>query len=107
MMRQTHTMASGITTVLLVLGHTGGGAVKAAMAADPVPGQISMLYQHIQPSVAHAGGDVGQAIAHNATLQAHVLRTSSTVVREALHAAQVRVASGVYDLATGTVTLQG
>jgi carbonic anhydrase len=94
-------------TVLLVLGHTGCGAVKAAMTADPVPGQISALYQHIQPAVAHAGGDVGQAIAHNATLQAHVLRTSSTVVREALHAAQVRVASGVYDLATGTVTLQG
>jgi len=30
--------------VLLVLGHTGCGAVKAAMKADAVPGQISALY---------------------------------------------------------------
>jgi len=30
--------------VLLGLGHTGCGAVKAAMKADAVPGQISALY---------------------------------------------------------------
>src|SRR5215471_3002223 len=35
---------------LLVLGHTSCGAVKAAMKADSVPGQISALYQRIQPS---------------------------------------------------------
>jgi carbonic anhydrase len=93
--------------VLLVLGHTGCGAVKAAMKADAVPGQISTLYQYLQPSVEDAGGDFGQAIAHNAKVQANLLRTSSTVVREALKAAKVRVESGVYDLATGKVTLQG
>ena len=93
--------------VLLVLGHTGCGAVKAAMQADPVPGQISALYQHIQSAVDQSGGDVGKAIANNAKLQAHLLRTSSTVVRDALKAAKVRVESGVYDLATGKVTLQG
>jgi carbonic anhydrase len=93
--------------VLLVLGHTGCGAVKAAMKADAVPGQISSLYQYLQPSVEHSRGDFGQAIAHNAKFQANLLRTSSTVVREALKAAKVRVESGVYDLATGKVTLQG
>jgi carbonic anhydrase len=93
--------------VLLVLGHTGCGAVKAAMKADAVPGQISALYQYLQSAVEHSGGDFGQAIAHNAKLQANLLRTSSTVVREALKAAKVRVESGVYDLATGKVTLQG
>jgi carbonic anhydrase len=93
--------------VLLVLGHTGCGAVKAAMQADAVPGQISALYQYLQAAVEHSGGDFGQAIANNAKFQAHVLRTSSTVVREALKAAKVRVESGVYDLATGKVTLQG
>ena len=93
--------------VLLVLGHTGCGAVKAAMKADAVPGQISALYQYIQPSVEHAGGDVGKAIANNAQFQANLLRTSSTVIRDALKAAKVRVKSGVYDLATGKVTLHG
>jgi carbonic anhydrase len=55
--------------------------------------------------VERSGGDVGPAIAHNAQLQAHLLRTSSTVGREAVQAAKVRVESGVYDLATGKVTL--
>jgi hypothetical protein len=32
-----------------------------------------------------------------------LLRTSSTVVRDALKAATIRVESGVYDLATGRV----
>jgi carbonic anhydrase len=93
--------------VLLVLGHTGCGAVKAAMKADAVPGQISALYQYLQSSVEDAGGDFGQAIANNAKVQANLLRTSSTVVRDALKAAKVPVESGVYDLATGEVTLHG
>jgi len=91
--------------VLLVLGHTGCGAVKAAMKADAVPGQISALYQHIQSSVEHSGGDFGKAISINARFQTNLLRTSSTVVRDALKAGNVRVESGVYDLATGKVTL--
>ena len=93
--------------VLLVLGHTGCGAVKAAMKADTVPGQISALYPHIQSAVELSGGDFGQAISNNAKFQANLLRTSSTVVRDALKAAKVRVESGVYDLATGKVTLHG
>jgi len=93
--------------VLLVLGHTGCGAVKAAMKADAVPGQISVLYQHIQASVELSGGDLGKAISNNARFQANLLRTSSTVVRDALKAAKLRVESGVYDLATGKVTLHG
>ena len=93
--------------VLLVLGHTGCGAVKAAMKADAVPGQISALYQYIQSSVEHSGGDFGKAISHNAKLQANLLRTSSTIVRDAVKAAKIRVESGVYDLATGKVTLHG
>ena len=91
--------------VILVLGHTGCGAVKAAMHADEVPGQISTLYQHIQPAVALSGGDVGKAIVGNAEMQATLLRTSSTVVRDAVKAGTVRVESGVYNLATGAVTL--
>lgn len=91
--------------VLLVLGHTNCGAVKATAKADAVPGQISALYQHLQPAVAASGGDLGKAIAVNAAMQANLLRTSSTVVREALRTAKIRVESGVYDLASGRVTL--
>lgn len=91
--------------VLLVLGHSACGAVKAAMKADAVPGQISSLYPHLRPAVEQSGGDVDKAIAANAKIQADLLRTSSPVIREAVKAGKLRVESGVYDLATGKVTL--
>ena len=90
---------------LLVLGHTSCGAVKAAMKADAVPGQISALYQHLQPAVEQSGGHVDKAIEANGRFQADLLRTSSTVIREAAKAGKLKVDAGVYDLATGKVSL--
>ena len=90
---------------ILVLGHTNCGAVKAAMKGDSVPGQISVLYQHLRPAVDQAGGDVAKATEVNARLQAELLRTSSTVIRQAVTAGTVKVAAGVYDLASGKVTV--
>jgi carbonic anhydrase len=90
---------------LLVLGHTGCGAVKAAMKADTVPGQISALYQHLQPAVEQSGGNGDKAIEANARFQAELLRTASTVIRDASKAGKLKVEAGVYDLATGKVRL--
>jgi carbonic anhydrase len=96
--------ALGIQAIL-VLGHTNCGAVKAAMKAESEPGQISALYPHLRPAVAASGGDVAKAIAANARMQAELLRTSSTVVRDATKAGTLAVVAGVYDLATGQVAL--
>ena len=90
---------------LLVLGHSSCGAVKAAMKADTVPGQISTLYPHLQQAVEQSGGNFGKAIEANAKIQAELLRTSSTVIRDAVQARKLKVEAGVYDLATGKVTL--
>lgn len=90
---------------LVVLGHGGCGAVKAAMKADAVPGQISTLYPSLRQAVEQSGGNFDKAIEANAKIQAELLRTSSTVVRDALKSGQLRVEAGVYDLATGKVTL--
>lgn len=90
---------------LLVLGHGSCGAVKAAMRADTVPGQISALYPHIQPAVEKSGGNLDKAIEGNARIQAELLRTSSTVIREAAKAGKLKVEAGVYDLGTGKVSL--
>jgi len=90
---------------LLILGHTSCGAVKAAMKADSVPGQISVLYKHLQPAVERSNGKVDQAIEANARIQAELLRSSSTVIRDAIKADKLKVAAGVYDLSTGVVTL--
>jgi carbonic anhydrase len=91
--------------VLLVLGHSGCGAVKAAMKADSVPGQISALYPYLRPAVEQSGGDFNKAIAANAKIQAGLLRTSSPVIRDAIKAGKLKVESAVYDLATGKVSL--
>jgi carbonic anhydrase len=91
--------------VLLVLGHSACGAVKAAMKADPVPGQISTLYKHLRPAVEQSGGNIDKAIETNARLQAELLRTSSPVIGGAFKAGKLKVEAGVYDLATGKVTL--
>jgi carbonic anhydrase len=90
---------------ILVLGHSNCGAVKAAIKAEPVPGQISALYPSLHRAVEHSRGDVGRAIEINASVQAELLRTSSTVIRDAVKAGKVSVASGVYDLSTGNVSL--
>ena len=92
--------------VLLVLGHTSCGAVKAAMKSDTVPGQISVLYKHLRPAVEKSGGNLDQAIGLNAEHQAELLRTSSTVVRDALKGGKLKVVSGVYDLASGKVRVK-
>lgn len=90
---------------LLVLGHANCGAVKAAMKADNAPGQISALYQHLRPAVDLSGGDFDKAIELNAKYQADLLRGSSTVIKEAVKAATLKISAGVYNLATGKVSL--
>jgi carbonic anhydrase len=94
----------GVET-LLVLGHSNCGAVKAAMKAETVPGQISTLYPHLRQAVQQAGGSLDKAIEANAKIQAELLRTSSTVIRSAVEAGKLKVESGVYDLASGKVIL--
>lgn len=90
---------------IVVLGHSGCGALKAAMKGDDVPGQISTLYPHLRPAVEQSGGSLDKAIETNARVQAELLRTSSTVIRDAYRGSKIKVESGVYDLATGKVTV--
>jgi len=91
--------------VLLVLGHSSCGAVKAAMKAESVPGQISSLYLQLHRAVEESGGNVDRAIKANTKIQAQLLRASSPVIRDAIKGGTLKVESGVYDLATGRVSL--
>jgi carbonic anhydrase len=92
--------------VLMVLGHTGCGAVKATIAGDPVPGQISTLYRHIQPAVDRTPSKELEAVAReNVRVQARLLRSSSPVVAGLVREKKLLVVGGVYDLATGRVTM--
>jgi carbonic anhydrase len=93
------------TKVIMVLGHSGCGAVKATMAGKDVPGEISSLFQHIQPAVDRSGGDLERAVKENARLQASLLGESSTVLSGLVKEGKLKIVAGYYDLATGRVNL--
>ena len=90
---------------ILVLGHAKCGAVSAAMKGQEVPGQISVLYQHMMPAIKDIHGDVTAAAKANALFQAQLLRESSTVIAKAIKDDGVKVVAGYYDLGTGRVTV--
>ncbi len=91
--------------VILVLGHAGCGAVKAAIAGKDVPGQISSLFPHIQPAVDQAGSDLVAATKANASIQAGLLTKASPVLGPMVKEGKLKIVAGYYDLATGKVTL--
>lgn len=95
------------TAVIVVLGHSGCGAVKATIAGKAVPGQISALYAPIRPAVMRAGADLEAATKANAQIQAALLATASPVIAERVSAGKLRVAAGYYELASGQVSLLG
>jgi carbonic anhydrase len=93
------------TPIMMVVGHAGCGAVKAAIAAKSVPGQISGLYRYIRPAVDEAGADVDEAARTNARIQARLLRESSPVIADAISKGRLRVVAGFYELSSGRVTV--
>ncbi len=90
---------------IVVLGHSGCGAVAATIAARPVPGQISALYAPIRAAVERAGPDLDAVIKANARIQADLLRTASPVIAELAGQDTLKVASGFYELGSGLVSL--
>jgi carbonic anhydrase len=86
---------------IMVLGHANCGAVKAAIDATPVPGQISALYPYFRPAVVQAGANLEATIRANAKIQAALLRQSSPVLAERIKQNQLKIVAGYYDLATG------
>lgn len=93
------------TKAILVLGHSNCGAVKATVQGEAVPGQISTLYQHIQPAVERAGPDLEAVSKANARIQSALLREASTVIAGLVKENKLTVAAGYYDVAKGNVAL--
>ena len=91
--------------VLLVIGHSNCGAVKAALKKDPVPGQIASLYPHLQPAVEAGGGDLEETIRRNAVLQTSLLAKTSTVLTPLVNEGKLLIRAAYYNVANGSVTL--
>ncbi len=93
--------------LIMVLGHEGCGAVKAAIAGQAVPGQISALFAPIRPAVQRAGPDLEATIKANAQIQADLLRTASPVIAGLIGQSKLKVVAAYYGLANGRVSLLG
>jgi carbonic anhydrase len=90
--------------VLLVIGHSNCGAVKAAIARTDVPGQIASLYPHLEAAV-EAGSGLEDTVKKNAKIQASLLETTSTVLAPMVKAGKLKIHAAYYDVGTGAVTL--
>jgi carbonic anhydrase len=90
--------------VILVMGHSNCGAVKATIQGHEVPGQISVLYAHIQPAVDQAGTNLEAASKANAKIQAALLRQASPVIAGFVKDNKLKVAAAYYDVGSGVVT---
>lgn len=102
------------TKMILVLGHTGCGAVDAAVAAlrqgNALPGHIARLVTAmkpgIEPALAEAGGDVmRRALVSNVRHNVRALETATPILSDLVARGALAVRGGIYDLATGRVEL--
>ncbi len=100
--------------LIVVLGHSGCGAVKAA-CDNYTGGHIGEILKHIQPAVQHEqalaqhsdSNDlefVGRVCQSNVEFQIQAILDGSEIISSMLEAKQIGIAAAVYDVSSGRVT---
>jgi carbonic anhydrase len=100
-------------SLVMVLGHTQCGAVKAALkhidARDTLPGAIQGLVNAIKPAVAKTKGQPGDALENaikaNVRIGVGRLKSLEPILAGPVKRGTVKVVGGVYNLRTGGVTV--
>jgi carbonic anhydrase len=101
------------TPLIVVLGHSGCGAVKSAIkhidGKDALPGAIGGLVDMVKPAVIKGRGMPGDALENairaNVELGVERLEGLQPILAPRVKDGTVKIAGGVYDLKTGLVTL--
>ena len=101
------------TPLVMVLGHSNCGAIKAAIQEiqdpKPLPGHIWDITDAVRPgieNVVKAGGDLlERAIEANVAYNVARVASAQPVIAEAVKSGRVRVVGAEYELATGKVRL--
>jgi carbonic anhydrase len=100
--------------LVMVLGHTNCGAVKAVLQYEkdrkPLPGHLQMLLDAVSPGVVEAmrqgpTDQLDHAIEANVRHNAQRLRQAHPVIAKAVEEKRLEVVSAVYELASGQVRL--
>ena len=89
---------------LVVLGHSGCGAVKAAFESASPGGNIQAIVDRIKPGIAGAT-DVDDAIVRNVKAVMERVRTGSPLLAEAERSGELKIAGGIYDIRTAVVRM--
>ena len=96
------------TQLIVVVGHSGCGAVAAAIKGEPLPGRISSIVEEIKPAIARAKDKIGDltenTVIANIQRQAKKLMESS-ILADSIQAGKLKIVGGQYDLQTGKFTL--
>jgi carbonic anhydrase len=93
------------TPLIMVLAHQGCGAVKAAVAGQSVPGQISALYAPLRAAVDQGRKDYEATAKVNAKIQASLLQSASPVLSDLAAKGRLKIVPAYYSLETGAVSL--
>jgi len=101
--------------LIMVLGHSGCGAVAGAIDAlqkgTQFPGSINNIVQTIEPAVVKAKGEKGDllhnSIISNVQIGVDKLNNSDPVISDLIKKGKVKVVGANYDLKTGEVKLVG
>ncbi len=101
--------------LVMVLGHSGCGACKAAIehieANDSLPGAISELINPIRPVVRMVAGQPGDKLTNviNANVKEGVKRLKGLdpILSKLVNSGELKVVGGSYQLSTGKVDLLG
>jgi carbonic anhydrase len=95
--------------LIVVLGHSGCGAVKAVIDRVEAPGHLGILIARLQSAVDAAAGRTGDllqnAITENVGQTVAHLKTLPPVLADLVTTGTVSVVGAHYDLETGLVTL--
>ena len=92
------------TPLLMVMGHSGCGAVTAAMDTNPLTPSLDQLIQPIRENI-HGSSDLEDAVKRNALASASTLIQRSTVLAEAKASGALKLVVGCFQLSSGVVSL--
>ncbi len=91
------------TPLLVVMGHSSCGAVKAACESDSAPGNIGAIVKEMQQAVKLGGKDPAATVTENVKCVLEAARKKSGILSHLEHEGKLKIIGAVYSLETGEV----